>query len=191
MVIHKVVTIEEHSQSRGTHHPKGTHHPRSTPANDSSCDLVRFYFSVPCESLGFRLKPDCVKYFHQGFSHTVTTSRSKRRWFCMVPGLIDGNRDGRNPGCRTSKFDYDTMSSTSTINVKGDGAVLSRIMHIVTLAVSDFVDLWYRIFSLSASRTSLDSCARRAPVRCEDWHSFCFSLLLVVVTLRSSHWPTR
>ena len=35
------------------------------------------------------------------------------------------------------------MPSTSTITVKGDGAVLSRIMYIVTLAVRDFVDLWY------------------------------------------------
>ena len=39
------------------------------------------------------------------------------------------------------------MSSTTwipkrTITVKGDRAVLSRIMHIVTLAVRDFVDLW-------------------------------------------------
>ena len=54
----------------------------------------------------------------------------------------------RNLGRRAGEFGYDTMSSTTwipkrTITVKDDGAVLSRIMHIVTLAVRDFVDLWY------------------------------------------------
>ena len=54
----------------------------------------------------------------------------------------------RNPSCHKGKPDSDTVSSTTwirkrTITVEGDGAVLSRIMHIVTLAVRDFVDLLY------------------------------------------------
>ena len=62
------------------------------------------------------------------------------------------------------------VSARHTITVAGDGAVLSRIMNLVTLAVRDFVDLEYteviqNKFSLSASRTSLDSYARWSPVR--------------------------
>ena len=73
--------------------------------------------------------------------HGAWIDRSKSRWWV-------GDLEPRNPRCRKGKLDHDTMSSTTwipkrTITVKGDGAVLSRIMHIVTLAVRDFVHLRY------------------------------------------------
>ena len=100
--------LTKSSQSKSIHNPgvlsiqKALTIHEARPANGSSSDLVRssktcvpsFSFSVPCKSLGFRWEPDCVKYFHQDSSHTVTTPRSKRRWFCMVLGLIVGNHNG-------------------------------------------------------------------------------------------------
>ena len=59
---------------------------------------------------------------------------------------------------RDSMRDSDTVSSTTwfpqrTITVEGDEAVLSRIMHIVTLTVREFVNLCtlksYRILVIS------------------------------------------
>ena len=74
----------------------------------------------------------------------------------------------RNSSCRKGQPDSDTVSSTTwipkrTITVEGDGAVLSGIMHIVTLEVGDFVDLYIQVIQnlqFVSIATSLDSYAR-------------------------------
>ena len=95
-----------------------------------------------CEilSTGFQSHSDDTPKYAKMVLHGAWIDRWKsQRWA--------GDFEPRNLGRRQGEFGYDAMSSTTwipkrTITVKEDGAVLSRIMHIVTLAVRDFVDLW-------------------------------------------------
>ena len=105
----------------------------------------------------------------------------------------------RNLSCRKCKPDSDTVSSTTwipkrTITVEGDGAVFSRIMHIVTLAVRDFVDLLnieviqnLQFVSLADFFGFLCKVGTRQKRKIDN--SFCVFLLLIVATSRSSHMP--